>query len=77
MSDISTLSTRETVIVACPVLMLNNENDVENCGVPLDVTVYVSVVGDDYGSWEQFTVDFPCGHTLDDMGKSLLQAEYT
>lgn len=69
-TEIRDLKTEATEIVACPVL-IEGEDGPENCGWRLVTIVTKTIRGDDYGSWAEYSVSFACGHSFDDMRKSL------
>lgn len=75
MSDIETLSINSVELNACPVITSNNDV-VVICNRPLRVIATREVVGDDYGSWANLSVEFECGHTLRDMTRSMQMEEY-
>lgn len=62
--DIQTLSSTRSILERCPI-------DDE----PIQVQVDADVVGDDYGDWQQVSVSFFCGHTLNDMQTALRHAD--
>lgn len=62
-------------IVGCPVLM-DRDGEIENCGMELNVLVTKTIRGDDYGSWVEYQVGFPCGHTFKDMERALKYEEF-
>jgi hypothetical protein len=75
-SEVETLSHKESVLNFCPVLVYTGKSpefgpEHEACNQELRVIVTNEIVGDDYGSWETVYTSFECGHTLQDMQQSI------
>jgi hypothetical protein len=75
MSDIHTIKTSSQQIKFCPTFVIGEDELPETCGAELKVIVTINIVGDDYGSWEEYSVGFECGHTLKEMNNSLKHAD--
>lgn len=77
--EITTIDSKTWNMVHCPVLELSEDEDgyeLIPCDERLVVVASREIVGDDYGSWPVFSVQFQCGHTFDEMVNSLRNDEY-
>lgn len=66
-----------TTLRYCPVIVVNdNDIEVNECGEELNVILDTSIVGDDYGSYSTYDINFSCGHTFAQMLSSIKIREY-
>ena len=72
---IETLSTSAQTLTRCPAFVIGDDGLPIACDAELRVIATAEIVGDDYGSWTSYSVDFACGHTLADMQSSLRHAD--
>ncbi len=72
---VESLQTDTSIFVTCPAFVEDEHGLPVQCGQRLNVVVTNNLIGDDYGSWRQYSVEFQCGHSLEDMENGLRYAD--
>lgn len=80
MNEVHTISDNVSELKNCPVLITvtdpEDHRDYEVCGSELKPKLHFSIVGDDYGEWPYYHIEFDCGHTFTQMEESLKYGEF-
>lgn len=73
--NIDTISGEAYPLTTCPAFVMDTDDLPIECGEDLALIATSTLIGDDYGSWRVYGIEFRCGHTIHDMLTSLRHAD--